>query len=218
MHHPKTDHIPPNKTDPTCPPTYTMRNGRLVSLQTALDLDSVPLQLHDHSAPRTIRYATERDAMYIRHLNGYYSDLVGYLPRGAIETRIASHRIIIAFQERNPIGYLSFTPRNDRLLHIGQLAIEPDFWRTLCGTQCMRHVIALAKAHRCHAVTLHSRSDLPANLFWPTIGMTRGKTRPSFKSNDLTIIDWTLRLAPPSVRLNRPPYRRPSESLLRGGQ
>ena len=88
------------------------------------------------------------------------------------------------FENGDAAGYLNFSHRKDRKTHISQVAVHPDVWRTRAGSRLMDLIAKGARTAGSYAITLHTAVDLPANLFWPSLGytpqaLTNGKRRAS---------------------------------------
>lgn len=119
---------------------------------------------------RVIRRATLSDLSYLYDLQSTMHHAVGYTPRGGIEDRINTNRIIVVEENGWPAGFINFTHRKDRRTHVSQLAVDPAIWRTAAGTEIMTRILNDARHAGSVRVTLRTALDLDANQFWPTVG------------------------------------------------
>ena len=119
---------------------------------------------------RIIRPGLPSDLPYLCDLQNRLHESIGYTPRGGLQDRIETNRLIVVQENDLPAGYVNFTHRRDGHTHISQLAVDPAIWRTQAGTRLMQIILDGARRARSQYVTLRTAIDLPANDFWPTVG------------------------------------------------
>ncbi len=119
---------------------------------------------------RVIRPGLPKDLPYLYDLQNKLHASVGYTPKGGLQDRIETGRIIVIQENDDPAGYVNFTHRRDGRTHISQLAVDPAIWRTKAGTDLMQMILDGARRARSTHVTLRTAIELPANEFWPTMG------------------------------------------------
>lgn len=162
---------------------------------------------------RTVRTGTIRDLAYLSDLQSRWSQNVGFLPRCVLERYLDREQVYLVAENTQQAGYLIWTFRPDGLVRILQVAIEPELLRTTLGTKVMRSLERRAITGNCSVIRLKSRSDLPANQFWPMFGFkpTAVIARPS--NRGLPLIEWTLQLLDPAtiahaIATNGRPFRK----------
>lgn len=138
-----------------------------------------------------VRSATPADLTYLLHIQNKQTDSIGYVNKGALLERINTGRILVLTHNGDPAGYLNYTHRRDRITHLNQVAVSEELWRIGLGTLAMHQLIE--NARRCGSLMLHCRTaiDLPANRFWPTLGMRPGPLIPGQRR---VLIPWKKRL------------------------
>lgn len=143
------------------------------------------------SPRRSIRPARSTDLAYLVQLQKRWSNAVGFLPRVAFIRYIDEHKILLVSENGQPAGYLTWSIRRDGMLHIPQVAIEPELLRTTLGTRLIHRIEKAATAGSCSVVRLRSRSDLSANSFWPTVGFSLTATIARPTARGLPLLEWT---------------------------
>lgn len=148
---------------------------------------------------RTVRTGTIQDLPYLTDLQSRWSQNVGFLPRCVLERYLERQQVYLVAENTQHAGYLLWTFRPDGLVRVLQVAIEPELLRTTLGSKVMRSLERRAIASNCSIIRLKSRSDLPANQFWPLFGFkpTAIVARPS--NRGLPLIEWTLQLLDPAT-------------------
>jgi len=147
---------------------------------------------------RSIRPATPADLSFLEHLQAKWSNNLGFLPRPALQRYIDRHSVLIVNEHTQHAGYLAWCMRTDGVVTIPQVAIEPELLRTTLGTRLLNRIAKAATNGHCSVLRLRSRSDLPANSFWPTQGfaITAVIARPTTRG--LPIIEWSRPLLSPT--------------------
>ena len=95
-------------------------------------------------------------------------------------------------------GFLNFTVTPKGLVRIPQVAIHADLLRSSIGTLLLRHITTAARRGHCEAIRLTSRSDLAANLFWPTAGFRFTCLTRAASTRGFPLLEWTLPLYDPT--------------------
>lgn len=148
------------------------------------------------SAPdRTVRIAAKTDLRFIIELQRRWANSVGFLPACAHERYVEAHHVLLVLENDEPAGFLNFTVTPKGLLRLPQVAIHPQLLRTTLGSKIMRSLIRTAERTGMGAIRLTSRSDLQANLFWPTLNFKPTAILTPKTSRNKPHIEWTLQLS-----------------------
>jgi len=152
----------------------------------------VPTTVHSGTAPaRTIRIGLPSDLPYVLHLQNHWSNNVGFLCRSALRDYLEMKQLLLVLENGDPAGYLNWTCTAKGLVRIPQVAVDPQLLRTTIGSKLMRHVERAAIRGNCSLLRLRSRSDLPANRFWPILGFTLTATFLNKTTRMLPNFEWT---------------------------
>lgn len=146
---------------------------------------------------RSIRPATTADLPFLVYLQSKWTNNLGFLPRPALQRYIDKHSILIVAENTQHAGYLAWSMRPDGIVLIPQVAITPELLRTTLGTRLLNRIAKAAINGHCSVLRLRSRSDLPANSFWPTQGFTTTAIIARPTARGLPIIEWTKLLLSP---------------------
>lgn len=107
--------------------------------------------------------------------SGHGENSVGYLNWSAIEEAIVAHRVRMLYVDNQAAGYLVHTQtRRSQVLTIQQVIVHRDFRGMNYGRALVEHLACENPASPIHC---HVRNDLPANLFWESIGFVRLRTK-----------------------------------------
>lgn len=163
-------------------PTHVVRSGGVQRFRSTCSSTELHIPKIVTDTGRNVRYAKPGDLSYIYHLQNVLNHSVGHAPRGALQDRIDTARIIVIEENDHVAGFLNFTHRQDQVTHISQVAVDPEIWRNAAGSAIMQVIIQSAKDAGSKALTLKSALDLDANQFWPTLGfipqgLIQGKRR-----------------------------------------
>ena len=154
------------------------------------------IQASSASGPfRSIRPGHRTDHAFLVHLQKAWSANVGFLPATALLRYLDNGQVLVVEENGQLAGYLIWTFRPDGLVRLPQVAIEAELLRTTLGSRLMRRIVTAARKNHCSVVRLKSRSDIPANRFWPEFGFTATAVIARPTSRGLPLIEWTLQLA-----------------------
>lgn len=143
--------------------------------------------------PFDIRTGRPPDLNYLISLQNKHHHEVGYTPKGGILQRLHENRILVIAYNDAPAGYIAFTHRRDGRTHVPIVCVEDALWRHHIGTALMDNLIQRARLAGSYALTLKSAIDLPANHFWPSLGMTpQAVVQPKRRA----LVCWALPLRP----------------------
>ncbi len=117
-----------------------------------------------------ITIATERDLHAIIDLQECWRRDVGRLTRSAHADHIRHGDTLLITHRGQEAGYLMAHCGKDHNTNILQVAVHEDLLRSTLGTQLMQAVVTRALAHDQLTIKLRTRTDLPANQFWPSVG------------------------------------------------
>jgi len=143
---------------------------------------------------RTVRPALPSDLAFLLDLQRTWSNNVGFLPRACFERYTASGQILVVTENDTPAGYLSWTCDARGLCRLPQVAVHPDLLRTTIGTKLLATIRRTALRHNCACLRLTSRSDLPANEFWPELGFHCTAIFTPRTTRKRPLLEWTLPL------------------------
>tara|TARA_Y100000310_G_scaffold130559_2_gene129731 strand:+ start:835 stop:1434 length:600 start_codon:yes stop_codon:yes gene_type:complete len=116
-----------------------------------------------------VRPATLEDLIYIDHLQRKNAEDLSFYPMAVFEREIKQHRILIAWMNAEPCGYL-YHGSLDGLVRIHQACIQYDLRGYLYGAALVRALEALAVAAGSLRLSLRCGSDIAANGFWKAMG------------------------------------------------
>ena len=117
-----------------------------------------------------ITIATERDMSAIIDLQERWKDDVGRLTRSAHGDHMHRGDTFLVTHNGQHAGYVVAHHGSDARTNILQVAVHADLLRTTLGTQLMNRILHRAIGHHQLTISLRTRVDLPANLFWPEVG------------------------------------------------
>lgn len=159
----------------------------------------LPTTPHSSTSPRrSIRIAQPSDLSYVLDLQKRWSNNVGFLRKAALAEYIDQAQLLIVLENDSPAGYLNWTCTSTGLVRVPQVAIDTQLLRTTLGTKIMHHLLRAAARGNCSLIRLRSRSDLPANNFWPGLGFTTTAVFLNRTSRMLPNIEWTRSLIDPA--------------------
>jgi len=143
---------------------------------------------------RTVVVGVPEDIKYVKDLQNRWTNNIGFLPACALERYLDRRQILIVRENDEPAGYLIWTFRKDGIVRIPQVAIEHELLRSTIGSKIMTHLRRAADRGHCSIIRLRSRSDLPANQFWPTLGFKPTSVVAHPTTRGLPLIEWTNQL------------------------
>lgn len=150
-------------------------------------------------AHRSVTLATPADLPFVVHLQKLWSNNLGFLPRVALAEYINSKQLLLVRENGQAAGYLNWTCTKAGMVRIPQVALEPELLRTTVGSKIMAHLKRAAVRGDCSVIRLTSRSDLPANLFWPTLGFNVTAVYANPTKRNLPLFEWTMPLLSPDL-------------------
>ena len=123
----------------------------------------------------TIRLATPTDFPFVDSLQKTFRNQVGFLPRQAIEGKIARGQVSIALENGEPAAYLlgqGGYQRDPSFGIIYQAAVSYDARRRLLGTALVQHFVDHLDPppHSVRLIGLWCAQDIEANEFWSACG------------------------------------------------
>lgn len=118
----------------------------------------------------SIRVATEADMNSIIHLQDSWKDAIGRLTRSCHGEHVALGDTFLIEHNGQDAGYLVAHCGLEKRTTILQVAVHEDLLRTTLGTQLIQRVLHRAIGHHQLTLSLRTRVNLPANLFWPDVG------------------------------------------------
>jgi len=154
--------------------------------------------VHSMTAPvRSVRVAVASDLSFLVDLQKRWSNNLGFLTRPALAQYIQDAQALLVVENGQPAGYLTWTCTRIGLLRIPQVALDPAVLRSTIGTKIVNHLKRAAIRGDCSIIRLRSRSDLPANLFWPTLGFRMSGVFANPSKRNLPLFEWTMPLLSP---------------------
>ena len=159
----------------------------------------IPTTAHSGtSTARSIRIGRPSDLSYVLDLQKRWSNNIGFLRKAALLDYLETKQLLLVLENGQPAGYLNWTCTRKGLVRIPQVAVDPQLLRTTIGTKLMRHVERAAVRGSCSVIRLTSRSDLPANRFWPMLGFHITAAFLNKTTRLLPNFEWTRLLIDPS--------------------
>lgn len=152
--------------------------------------------IHVH---RTVTVAAPSDLPFVLHLQKHWSNNLGFLTRAALAEYIDTKQLLLVRENGQPAGYLNWTCTKAGMVRIPQVALEPELLRTTIGSKIIAHLKRAALRGDCSVIRLTSRSDLHANLFWPTLGFNVTAVFANPTKRNLPLFEWTMPLLDPNV-------------------
>lgn len=140
----------------------------------------------------TIRQAQPGDVTFLDHLQKKFREQVGFLPKRALETNIASGRVSLALENDEPAAYLLGKGNYLRDPHFGiiyQAAVSYDARRRLMGTALVQHFIDHMEP-TVRLIGLWCAQDIEANEFWSACGFEAIAARHGSRSRGRVHIFW----------------------------
>lgn len=125
--------------------------------------------------PAGLRMATADDEKFIIHLQKQHSEALGFLPRKAIQTYLASERILLGQENECQAGYILGRPQmryDTRIAPITQCAVSMDLKRRHLGLGMVEAWATAAFLNGKQCVQCWCADDLDASMFWPAAGFT----------------------------------------------
>ena len=113
--------------------------------------------------------ATDGDLVYIDHLQKKNAENLAFYPKAAFEREIKNFRILLAFMNNEPAGYL-YHGSFDGTCKIHQACIEYDLRGQLYGAELINQLRRLCEVAGSNSITLRCGSDIEANGFWQAMG------------------------------------------------
>jgi hypothetical protein len=162
---------------------------------------------------RTCALAIPDDLPYVLHLQQKWSNNIGFLPKIALERALNKKEILVVRENGDPAGYLYWTARADGLIRVIQCAVDPQLLRTTIGTKIMRHLERAGLRAECSILRLTTRCDLPANEFWPELGMNMTGVLTPHTRKGHAHYEWSKSLLSPTklataIATGRRPFKR----------
>jgi hypothetical protein len=125
--------------------------------------------------PSQLKIATPADSRFVADLQRKHSDALGFLPRVAIDTYVASGRVLIGRENDDHAGYI--LGRNSlrydrRIAPITQAAVCMDARRRHLGLALVEAWCSAAYQDGRSCVQCWCADDLESATFWPAVGFT----------------------------------------------
>lgn len=109
---------------------------------------------------------------FLDFLQSKNNHALGFLPFVALETAIEQGRVIRAYENGEPCGYMIRGKIREET-RILQIVVADDARRIEHATALVEALKGLCNAARAHSISLHCAEDLPANQFWEAIGFQK---------------------------------------------
>ena len=145
----------------------------------------------------TIRIATQDDLKFIHHLQGRWSNQIGFIPPTATQRELEWGHILFADHNDDDAGFLLVQPAlsgQRTTAAIIQAAVRLDAQRLSIGTQLVGAVAMKAAAAGTTMLQCWCRSGIEANLFWEACGFQKIMQRNGGKSHGEPHNLWRLKI------------------------
>lgn len=117
---------------------------------------------------------------FIKYLMKQNSKALGFIPITAIEKAFHGKRIFIHSENNERIGYLYFGPvKKGKDVTIHQICIIKNKREMGFGKKLFKQLHKLAIKIGAKGIRLRCADDLPANVFWKSLGFRLFSTVPS---------------------------------------
>lgn len=128
---------------------------------------------------------------YADRLQQEHGHELGFLPWEAYRQAIKNDRLTpILNPSHNWIGFLLHgPPRPGSFTRVYQICVEPSWRRHYHGTDKVISLEAIAEKNNSHWVTLRCAADLPALLFWKSLGAKELMRRPGSPKTGRTLVE-----------------------------
>lgn len=140
-----------------------------------------------------IRLARPQDLKFLDHLQGKFSNALGFLPFAALEWYTLNRLVGIVSENGEPAGYVLGRERfryNPELRPITQTAIAMDAQRRHLGMHLVNRVIRRAVDARQLAVQAVCAEDLEANSFWLALGFEKIGAHDAMNRRERKLLVW----------------------------
>jgi hypothetical protein len=142
-----------------------------------------------------VKPATLKDLVYVDSLQKKNAEELSFYPSAVFEREIENHRIVMAFINNDPVGYLYHGALGNRV-KIHQACIQYDARGYLYGSQLVRWLVDMCKAANSLSITLRCGSDISANGFWKAMGFYCQSVTPGGVRRMRDINEWRKDLHP----------------------
>lgn len=118
-----------------------------------------------------VKYATQSCIKYIDHLQRKNAEELSFYPLMVFEREIDNNRILLAYVNGEPAGYLYHGSMSlDKDCKIHQACIEYDLRGNWYGAGLCKQLEELAFIAGSKLISLRCGSDIAANAFWSNMG------------------------------------------------
>jgi hypothetical protein len=139
--------------------------------------------------------ATIQDLIYIDSLQRKNAEELAFYPRQVFEREIENSRILLAWINGDPVGYL-YRGALGSVCRVHQACIQYDARGYLYGAALVRHLEALCTAANVLTISLRCGSDIAANGFWKAMGFDCVSVTPGGVRRMRDINCWTKAIQP----------------------
>ncbi len=131
------------------------------------------------------------------------TNAIGWLPTKVYDVRENAGDISALHRNGDCVGWVMATPSRSRgVMKVYQIWVRPDARIIEHGRALMLHVAQRAEKNHCYQIEAWVAHDLPANLFWESIGFTRKNWRHGKGRNNRIHWRWCVELTKIPVREN----------------
>lgn len=113
--------------------------------------------------PLRLSTATEKDQLWIEHLQRRFSNQLGFVPRAAIPGLIEARNYIKLAINGSDAGFVLACGGTTKPVRISQIAVDEDLWRLGIGTAAIEMIRKNALAFRKPSVIVTVRHGLAMN-------------------------------------------------------
>lgn len=110
-----------------------------------------------------------RIADFCEDLRAKENDKLGFIPAQSYVDAQLRDRMIVELENDEPCGF-TFWAQRKKVLRIHQCAVVEDVRRVRHATTMVAELLNHPIARRCRQLRLRVAHDLPANLFWQSLG------------------------------------------------
>jgi hypothetical protein len=160
-----------------------------------------------------VRAAIVADIPYIDDLQRKNADALAFYPKVVFEREVGNRRIVLAFLNNQPCGYLYFGAFGENV-KIHQACIQYDARGFLYGKQLVDWLKLASSVKNCQAIRLHCGSDLMSNVFWQSVGFICESVQPGGVRRMRDINVWRHDLSPMLFNISQMPSDKKQDASI----
>jgi len=150
------------------------------------------MNAHTTSAAIVVRAASRKELERVLEIYRSHKAILGLLPKGAFEERLAKKQIYVAKINDKITGYVLFSINQSEEVRIAHLATDLQSQRGGVASALINK-LKVDYSH-CSRIRLNCRADFPASAVWPRLGFVAVKRLYGRKASGSELIAFQYRL------------------------